>query len=145
MQRSAIQKKETEWMKQKMCKAGFGVVWQKCQQIGVSYSGLLSFTSSELDSPLASDEFGKRSKKFCTMGAFGCQQCILGVRNIWNMKNGPTAQRPRIFLASPLHISLPRCWRAMLTILKVHFFESFRRFNMDKSQRIKFCFTYFGL
>lgn len=79
-------------MKHKTCKAEFGVVCQKCQQIGVSYSILLSLTGSELDSPLASDEFGKRSKKFCTMGAFGCKQPILGDRNIWNMKNDPTGQ-----------------------------------------------------
>lgn len=105
-------------MKHKMCKAGFGVVWQNCQQIGVSYSVLLSFTDSELDSPLASDEFGERSKKFCTMDAFGCQHSILGVRNIWNMKNDPTAQGPRI---CPLHISLPRCRQAILAILKLCF------------------------
>lgn len=121
MQRSAIQNKETGWMKHKMCKAEFGVVWQKCQQIGVRYRNLLSFTGSELDSPLASDEFGKRSKKFHTIDAFGCQQSILGVRNIWNMKNDPTGQGPRICLACPSHISFPRCWWAMLAILKLYY------------------------
>lgn len=93
--------------------------WQKCQHIAVSYSILLTFTGSELDSLLASDEFGKRSKKFCTMDAFGCQQSILGVRTTWNMKNEPTGQGPRICLACPLHISFPRCWWGMLAILKL--------------------------
>lgn len=110
-------------MKYKMCQAEFGVVWQKCQQTGVSYSILLSFTGLELDSPLASNELGKRSKKFCTMNAFGCQESILRIRNTWNMKNDPTGQGPRICLACPLHINPPRCWWALLAILKLHFVQ----------------------